>query len=119
MLSKSIDDAGILQSVEIDQGHEDQRVSILLLYDVIKMAVQIDHQRLSATSTFCMYGDCQLLFPELSLHEGRSNCINPSSCKGLFTAIKNQPVRGRVDRHWICPGDTFKATAVQKRHALL
>ena len=117
MLSKRIDNAGILQSVEIDQRHEDQRVSILLLYTVIQIAVQLDRQRLSATCAFRVNCDRQKVFPELPLHEGCCYCINPSSSKGLSTAIENQPVGSSVDRHRVCPGDTFRATAIQKCHA--
>ncbi len=119
MLSKRFDDAGILQCIEIDQRDEDQRVGILLLYTVIQIAVQLDHQRFSATSTFREYGDCQRVFLELPLHEGYRYCVNPSSCKGLFTAIEIRSVGGRVDRHRICPSDTFWTTAIQKCHTLL
>ena len=119
MPSKGVDDAGILHWVEIDQWDKDQRFGILFLYGVIQLAVYLHDHRLSTTSAFSMNGHRQGAFLKLPLHEGRRYRVDPSSCKCLLTAVESHPVGRAVDRHWIGPGNTFGATAIQKCHTLL
>ena len=119
MPSKRVDDAGIYHWVEIDHWDKDQRVGMLFLDSEIQLAVYLHDHRLSTTSAFCMDGHRQGVSLKLPLHEGRRYRVNPSSCKGLFTAIESNPVGCAVDRYRISPGNTFGATAIQKCHAFL
>ena len=105
--------------MQVHPGHKDQRRSLRLLHAEVQITIHFQVERFMTVPAFGLDGDGKFFLTELPLHEGRRNCVGRSGSIQLFAGTELNPVRGRIDRYRVSPGNRAGAIAEQERHGVL
>ena len=117
-LSERVNDAGVFQRVKVDHGDKDQWLGSCAVDCVLQIAVNLHRDGLAAV---CAAGEQRtdyFFLPELPLHEGRRDRVDPSGRVNLFPGVDGDAVRGRLDRHRVGPGHLAALVAEEEGHML-
>lgn len=112
--SEGIDNAGVLQLLEVNALDEDERLKIVLDAEA-HILVQIEDDRCVAAQTraFDMHGDwCVRVVP---LHEGHGKGIDRSGREGVLTGIEVDSMPRVFACHGVRPGHGVGLCAIQER----
>ena len=99
-----MDDTRVLQLFKIHHRHINQWGCSGFLERIVHFAVDLDMDGLTAVRAARFNQEAKVFFSELPLHEGRRNCVYPSSRKDFLACAEGDPVRRRLSRHRVSPG---------------
>jgi hypothetical protein len=114
MPSERIDDAWVLQRVEIHRWHEDQRPCIRVADGVSQVAVYFNLDFFPTAGAFCLDGKRQQFVSELPLHEGRRNRVDRSGSVNALTAAERHALGRGCGRDRVGPQNCSRFVPVQE-----